>query len=75
MGFAILVFALIPADITNTHFTTENFKNFVFLMLIAVACIKEYKGTRVSGDFYKIIWIIVGFYFGGVGIVSTQSIQ
>lgn len=74
-GFFILIFALVPPEITNAHLTTENFKNLVFFILIGVACLKEYKGQKVSGDFYKIVWIIVGFYFGGVGIANTQSLQ
>lgn len=71
--FFILVFALTPSEITEKHFTTENFKNLVFLLLIVIVCLKEFKSQKVSADFYKIVWLIVGFYFGGSMLESTIS--
>jgi len=67
----VLVIATSPAQIMMNLFTTENFKNLIYILFILVVCIKEYKGQEASENFWRIIWIVTAFYFGTPNITGA----
>ncbi len=60
----IFAFTLAPAEVIREHFSTENFKNAVYFLLVIVVCIKEYKRQKSSENMWRLIFMITGFYFG-----------
>ena len=67
----IAAITLAPADVINQHFTTENFKNAIYFLMVLVVCIKEYKTQKSSENMWRLIFMITGFYFG-ISVTDTM---